>query len=206
VGSRGRIDAVRRTQSTSLLSSGDPGVLVAAGLLLLSAQALKTLGWTRLFRLEERTPALTLAAGNGGAALVRVVLPGRFDEADAAFLRPRLRLQPPLEVCTCRLGRQPAGGGSTHTGGSAETFGDIPPTADGQVDVAELAAQDRSEPNAFCVFAFSSHAPSRILTAPQPDLHHRRQQRRRTRRSSSRARFEPGAALCWPLGSRRRDA
>ena len=63
------------------LSSGDPGLLVAAGLLLLLAQALKALGWARLFRPEERPAALALAAGNGGAALVGVVLPGRFDDA-----------------------------------------------------------------------------------------------------------------------------
>jgi hypothetical protein len=63
------------------LSSGDPGLLAAAGLLLVLAQALKAFGWARLFRPEERPSALALAAGNGGAALVGVVLPGRFDDA-----------------------------------------------------------------------------------------------------------------------------
>jgi uncharacterized membrane protein YbhN (UPF0104 family) len=63
------------------LSNGDPGVLVAAGLLLLLAQALKSLGWARLFARHERPTALALAAGNGGAALIGVVLPGRFDDA-----------------------------------------------------------------------------------------------------------------------------
>src|SRR5437899_474624 len=63
------------------LSSGDPGLLVAAGLLLLLAQALKAFGWARLFRPEERPSAFALAAGNGGAALIGVVLPGRFDDA-----------------------------------------------------------------------------------------------------------------------------
>jgi uncharacterized membrane protein YbhN (UPF0104 family) len=63
------------------LSSGDPGLLVAAGLLLLLAQALKAFGWARLFSPEERPSALALAAGNGGAALIGVVLPGRFDDA-----------------------------------------------------------------------------------------------------------------------------
>ncbi|HZS25556.1 MAG TPA: lysylphosphatidylglycerol synthase domain-containing protein [Gaiellaceae bacterium] len=62
------------------LSRGEPGLLVAAGLLLLLAQALKALGWGRLFRGGERPSALALAAGNGGAALVGVVLPGRFDD------------------------------------------------------------------------------------------------------------------------------
>jgi Lysylphosphatidylglycerol synthase TM region len=62
------------------LSGGQPGLLVAAGLLLLLAQALKALGWSRLFRSAERPSTLALAAGNGGAALVGVVLPGRFDD------------------------------------------------------------------------------------------------------------------------------
>ena len=63
------------------LSRGDPGLLVAAGLLLLLAYALKALGWARLFRREERPTPLALAAGNGGAAVIGVVLPGRFDDA-----------------------------------------------------------------------------------------------------------------------------
>ena len=63
------------------LSSGNPGLLVSAALLLLVAQALKALGWARLFERQERPTPLALAAGNGGAALVGVVLPGRFDDA-----------------------------------------------------------------------------------------------------------------------------
>jgi hypothetical protein len=63
------------------LSDGDPGLLVAAGLLMVLAQALKALGWARLFTLRERPTPLALAAGNGGAALIGVVLPGRFDDA-----------------------------------------------------------------------------------------------------------------------------
>lgn len=63
------------------LSSGNPGLLVVAGLLLLVAQALKAVGWARLFEREERPTPLALAAGSGGAALVGVVLPGRFDDA-----------------------------------------------------------------------------------------------------------------------------
>src|SRR6185437_15870211 len=62
------------------LSGAQPGLVVAAGLLLLLAQALKALGWGRLFRRAERPSTLALAAGNGGAALVGVVLPGRFDD------------------------------------------------------------------------------------------------------------------------------
>ena len=56
-------------------------MLVAAGVLLLLAQALKAYGWGRLFVPDERPGALSLAAGNGGAALVGLVLPGRFDDA-----------------------------------------------------------------------------------------------------------------------------
>jgi hypothetical protein len=74
--------AARHFATTSWpLASGNPGVLVAAGVLLLLAQALKAYGWGRLFTPEERPNALALAAGNGGAALMGVVLPGRFDDA-----------------------------------------------------------------------------------------------------------------------------
>jgi uncharacterized membrane protein YbhN (UPF0104 family) len=74
--------AARHFATTSWpLASGNPGVLVAAGLLLLLAQALKAYGWGRLFTPEERPGVLALAAGNGGAALIGVVLPGRFDDA-----------------------------------------------------------------------------------------------------------------------------
>jgi Lysylphosphatidylglycerol synthase TM region len=74
--------AVRHFATTSWpLSHGDPGLLVAAGLLLLLAQALKAYGWGRLFAPDERPEPLALAAGNGGAALIGVVLPGRFDDA-----------------------------------------------------------------------------------------------------------------------------
>jgi hypothetical protein len=63
------------------LSTRHPGLLVAAGLLLVLAQALKAFGWGRLFTRSERPAPLALAAGNGGAALVGVLLPGRFDDA-----------------------------------------------------------------------------------------------------------------------------
>jgi uncharacterized membrane protein YbhN (UPF0104 family) len=56
-------------------------LLIAAGLLLLVAQALKAFGWARLFTNRERPSPLALVAGNGGAALIGVVLPGRFDDA-----------------------------------------------------------------------------------------------------------------------------
>jgi uncharacterized membrane protein YbhN (UPF0104 family) len=74
--------AIRHFATTSWpLSDGQPAVLVAIGLLLLLAQALKAYGWGRLFSPAERPAPLALAAGNGGAALIGVVLPGRFDDA-----------------------------------------------------------------------------------------------------------------------------
>jgi len=74
--------AARHFATTSWpLSSGHPGLLVLAGLLLLLAQALKAYGWGRLFAPDVRPKPLALAAGNGGAALIGVVLPGRFDDA-----------------------------------------------------------------------------------------------------------------------------
>jgi hypothetical protein len=71
----------RHFATSSWPSSGHPALLVAAGLLLLFAQALKAYGWGRLFTAEERPKTLALAAANGGAALIGVVLPGRFDDA-----------------------------------------------------------------------------------------------------------------------------
>lgn len=62
-------------------SNAHPGLLVAAGLLMLLAHAFKALGWRRLFAPNEQPGFLALAAGNGGAALIGVVLPGRFDDA-----------------------------------------------------------------------------------------------------------------------------
>jgi uncharacterized membrane protein YbhN (UPF0104 family) len=74
--------AVRHFATTSWpLSGGNPGLLVAGGALLLVAQGLKAYGWGRLFVRRERPKTLALAAGNGGAAVIGVVLPGRFDDA-----------------------------------------------------------------------------------------------------------------------------
>jgi len=74
--------AARHFATTSWpLASGNPGFLVAAGVLLLFAQALKAYGWGRLFAPAERPKVLALAAGNGGAAVMGIVLPGRFDDA-----------------------------------------------------------------------------------------------------------------------------
>jgi uncharacterized membrane protein YbhN (UPF0104 family) len=74
--------AARHFATTSWpLTNGHPALLAAAGLLLLLAQALKAYGWGRLFASDERPKPLALAAGNGCAALVGLVLPGRFDDA-----------------------------------------------------------------------------------------------------------------------------
>src|SRR5438046_1740100 len=103
--------AVRHFATTSWpLSRGEPGLLVAAGLLLLLAQALKALGWARLFTNRERPSPLALVAGNGSAALIGVVLPGRFGDADRGRAPlPRLSGRPasnrPL-ACDPRADRQ----------------------------------------------------------------------------------------------------
>jgi uncharacterized membrane protein YbhN (UPF0104 family) len=74
--------AARHFATTSWpLSSANPGLLVVAALLLLLAHALKAYGWARLFAPNERPRPLALAAGNGGASLIGVLLPGRFDDA-----------------------------------------------------------------------------------------------------------------------------
>jgi uncharacterized membrane protein YbhN (UPF0104 family) len=74
--------AARHFAETSWpLSHGQPGLLIAAGLLFLLAYAFKAYGWRRLFARDERPPSLALAAANGGASVVGVALPGRFDDA-----------------------------------------------------------------------------------------------------------------------------
>jgi len=62
------------------LSQGQPGLLVATGLLFLLAYAFKAYGWRRLFAADERPQPLALAAANGGASVTGVALPGRFDD------------------------------------------------------------------------------------------------------------------------------
>ncbi len=63
------------------LASADPLLVVAAGVLFLLAYAFKAWGWQRLFPVEQRPEALTLAAAGGAASVGGVALPGRFDEA-----------------------------------------------------------------------------------------------------------------------------
>jgi hypothetical protein len=62
------------------LDGGDPLVVVAAGALFVLAYGLKALGWGRLFRPRERPGPLALAAAGGGASIMGLALPGRFDE------------------------------------------------------------------------------------------------------------------------------
>jgi len=62
------------------LGPGNPGLVAAAGLLFVLAYGFKAYGWRRLFRANERPGPLALAAAGGGASIMGVVLPGRFDE------------------------------------------------------------------------------------------------------------------------------
>ncbi len=73
--------AVRHFAATSWpLASGAPALLVAVGLLFLCAYAFKAYGWQRLFAAGERPQPLALAAANGGASVLGLALPGRFDD------------------------------------------------------------------------------------------------------------------------------
>ena len=73
--------AVRHfTESSSPFTSGHPALLVAVGLLFLCAYAFKAFGWQRLFAAGERPKPLALAAASGGASVMGVALPGRFDD------------------------------------------------------------------------------------------------------------------------------
>jgi len=61
-------------------SHGRPVLLVAVALLFLAAFLLKAIGWARLFHFHERPGPVSLAAAGGGATIMGIVLPGRFDE------------------------------------------------------------------------------------------------------------------------------
>lgn len=61
-------------------SHGRPVLLVSVGLLFLAAFLLKAIGWARLFHFRERPGPVSLAAAGGGATIMGLVLPGRFDE------------------------------------------------------------------------------------------------------------------------------
>jgi hypothetical protein len=62
------------------LAHGNPALVAIAGLLFLLAYGFKAYGWGRLFRASERPGPLALAAAGGGASIMGVALPGRFDE------------------------------------------------------------------------------------------------------------------------------
>jgi hypothetical protein len=62
------------------LATGNPAIVAVAGLLFVLAYCFKAYGWRRLFTANERPGALALAAAGGGASIMGVVLPGRFDE------------------------------------------------------------------------------------------------------------------------------
>jgi uncharacterized membrane protein YbhN (UPF0104 family) len=62
------------------LPHAHPGLLVAAAALFLLAGAFKAYGWRRLFSHQDAPRPLTLAAANGGACLMGLALPGRFDD------------------------------------------------------------------------------------------------------------------------------
>jgi uncharacterized membrane protein YbhN (UPF0104 family) len=68
-------------ESSWPLSRGHPGLLVAVGLLFLTAYALKVYAWQRLFAADERPPRIALAAANGAGAVMGLAFPGRFDDA-----------------------------------------------------------------------------------------------------------------------------
>ncbi len=73
--------ALRHIRNAPLpFSHGKPALLVSVGLLFLVAFLLKACGWGRLFIHHERPGPLSLAAAGGGATIMGVVLPGRFDE------------------------------------------------------------------------------------------------------------------------------
>jgi Lysylphosphatidylglycerol synthase TM region len=62
------------------LGGGNPALVAVAGLLFALAYGFKAYGWRWLFRKAERPGPLALAAAGGGASLMGVALPGRFDE------------------------------------------------------------------------------------------------------------------------------
>jgi hypothetical protein len=78
------------------LGGGNPALVAAAGLLFVLAYGFKAYGWRRLFRKTERPGPLALAAAGGGASLMGVALPGRFDEAVRIAI---VRRYPGCPVC-----------------------------------------------------------------------------------------------------------
>ena len=83
------------------LQGGDPWILVSVGLLFVLAYALKAFGWARLFRPSERPPSLALAAAGGGASIMGLALPGRFDEAIRVLIVRRFPKCPACVKTVC---------------------------------------------------------------------------------------------------------
>ena len=77
-------------------SQGNPGLIAVAGLLFVLAYGFKAYGWRRLFRPSERPGPLALAAAGGGASIMGVALPGRFDEVVRIAI---VRRYPGCPVC-----------------------------------------------------------------------------------------------------------
>lgn len=62
------------------LPHAHPGLLLAAAALFLLSSVFKAYGWRRLFAVHDAPGPLALAAANGGAAVMGLALPGRFDD------------------------------------------------------------------------------------------------------------------------------
>jgi hypothetical protein len=62
------------------LAHGNPSMVAGVGLLFALAYGFKAYGWRLLFRASERPGTFALAAAGGGASIMGVALPGRFDE------------------------------------------------------------------------------------------------------------------------------
>jgi hypothetical protein len=78
------------------LARGNPVLVAAAGVLFVLAYGFKAYGWRRLFRANERPGPLALAAAGGGASIMGVALPGRFDEVIRIAI---VRRYPGCPVC-----------------------------------------------------------------------------------------------------------
>jgi Lysylphosphatidylglycerol synthase TM region len=78
------------------LAKGHPLLVAATGVLFLVAYGFKAYGWRRLFRPTERPGPLALAAAGGGASIMGVALPGRFDEVARVAI---VRRYPGCPVC-----------------------------------------------------------------------------------------------------------
>jgi uncharacterized membrane protein YbhN (UPF0104 family) len=78
------------------LAGSNPGLIAIVGLLFLLAYAFKAYGWRRLFPANERPGPLALAAAGGGASIMGVALPGRFDEVIRIAI---VRRYPGCPVC-----------------------------------------------------------------------------------------------------------